>query len=287
MNGRCWETADRQVVAVNALEIVPVGQCSLVRVHRHRVEVPQVGDVVDGWVDHDRAALTCTPAGSCSDSGCQSSQSAGSRSFQRQGGHSRKRIDERTVSEQHAKRLKKCREYQACKRSAAVVEAEFPSDEELQAMLLSAQGRQRFPKTSALLETNKAQAHMAQQPNSVSPEGAAADSEVPVSSGKKGVEKRASKQAATIKPTASNSSGAAAAASTRQPRSKAAKVDSYAESDAEDDEGSEYEEPATRWMCAYCNYPNPLGPGDQEFAGCINCGGLASSDDESDLEEDE
>eukprot|EP00808_Paulinella_micropora_P021713 g55626.t1 len=228
-----------------------------------------------------------TSAGSCSDSGCQSSQSAGSRSFQRQGGHSRKRIDERTVSEQHAKRLKRSREYQACKRSAAVVEAEFPSDEELQAMLLSAQGRQRFPKTSALLETNKAQAHMAQQPNSVSPEGAAADSEVPVSSGKKGVEKRASKQAATIKPTASNSSGAAAAASTRQPRSKAAKVDSYAESDAEDDEGSEYEEPATHWMCAYCNYPNPLGPGDQEFAGCINCGGLASSDDESDLEEDE
>eukprot|EP00808_Paulinella_micropora_P026634 g46001.t1 len=95
---------------------------------------------------------------SAADSGCQSSQSAGSRSFQRQGGHSRKRIDERTVSEQHAKRLKKSREYQACKRSAAVVEAEFPSDEELQAMLLSAQGRQRFPKTSALLETNKAQA---------------------------------------------------------------------------------------------------------------------------------
>eukprot|EP00808_Paulinella_micropora_P015211 g36237.t1 len=346
------------------------------------------------------------------DSGCQSSQSAGSRSFQRQGGHSRKRIDERTVSEQHAKRLKKSREYQACKRSAAVVEAAFPSDEELQAMLLSAQGRQRFPKTDAdrisgatadltreqkisyfkrlasqrsankkakksfnvgqlrkprlaelcqqlglssvgtvpelkeRLQAHMAQqpnsvspegaaadsevpvsrlqnksfnvgklrkprlvelcqqlglssvgtvpelkerlkAHMAQQPNSVSPEGAAADSEVPVSSGKKGVEKRTSKQAATIKPTASNSSGAAAAASTRQPRSKAAKVDSYAESDAEDDEGSEYEEPATRWMCAYCNYPNPLDPGDQEFAGCINCGGLASSDDESDLEEDE
>eukprot|EP00808_Paulinella_micropora_P003878 g9173.t1 len=56
MNGRWWETADRQVVAVNALEIVPVGQCSLVRVHRHRVEVPQVGDVVGGWVDHDRLA---------------------------------------------------------------------------------------------------------------------------------------------------------------------------------------------------------------------------------------
>eukprot|EP00808_Paulinella_micropora_P029126 g49620.t1 len=54
MNGRWWETADRQVVAVNALQIVPVGQCSLVWVHRHRVEVPQVGDVVGGWVDHDR-----------------------------------------------------------------------------------------------------------------------------------------------------------------------------------------------------------------------------------------
>eukprot|EP00808_Paulinella_micropora_P006299 g15848.t1 len=54
MNGRWWETADRQVVAVNALEIVPVGQCSLVWVHRHRVEVSQVGDVVGGWIDHDR-----------------------------------------------------------------------------------------------------------------------------------------------------------------------------------------------------------------------------------------
>ena len=54
--------------------------------------------------------------------------------------------------------LKKSREYQARKLSAAVVEAEFPSDEELQAMLLSEQGRQKFPKTSALLETNKAQA---------------------------------------------------------------------------------------------------------------------------------
>eukprot|EP00808_Paulinella_micropora_P027288 g45231.t1 len=48
MNGRWWETADRQVVAVNALEIVPVGQCSVVWVHRHRVEVPQVGDIVGG-----------------------------------------------------------------------------------------------------------------------------------------------------------------------------------------------------------------------------------------------
>eukprot|EP00808_Paulinella_micropora_P008105 g33627.t1 len=54
MNGRWWETADRQVVAVNALEIVPVGQCSLVWMHRYRVEVPQVGDVVGGWIDHDR-----------------------------------------------------------------------------------------------------------------------------------------------------------------------------------------------------------------------------------------
>eukprot|EP00808_Paulinella_micropora_P016119 g42980.t1 len=54
MNGRWWESADRQVVAVNALEIVPAGQCSLVWVHRHRVEVPQVGDVVGGWIDHDR-----------------------------------------------------------------------------------------------------------------------------------------------------------------------------------------------------------------------------------------
>jgi len=64
--------------------------------------------------------------------------------------HSRARIDESTVSPSHAKRLKKSRQYQQRKRTAEAVAA-VCTDEELQEMLLSKQGQDRFSKTASML----------------------------------------------------------------------------------------------------------------------------------------
>ena len=75
--------------------------------------------------------------------------------------HSRSRIDDSTVSPQHAKRLKKSRDYQQRKRIADAV-ASVCTDEELHEMLLSKQGKDRFSKTAAMLQTNKTEVEAAQ-----------------------------------------------------------------------------------------------------------------------------
>eukprot|EP00808_Paulinella_micropora_P016649 g38187.t1 len=317
-------------------------------------------------------------------------------------GHSRARIDEKIVSAEHAKRLKKSRDYQARKRAVQVVEAEFPSDEELQAMLLSSQRRAKFPKNSALLETNKAQAaaanaineivremptrsahkqtrlkaklvrcqrhddqyqaqrsyiqakrledHMAEAPDSVpsssaaakklasqrsrtkkakksnfsglrkgrlpelcrelglSPDGTVADlrkrledhmaeapDSVPSSSaaassqaakkgGRKGAKKGAKKGA--DKQSASQSSSSQRAVESKRQQRAAAKGVNYEESDAEEDGGSDYEDPTPRWHCTRCNHPNPWAPGDSEFAGCVFCDAFAAEEESSEGSDD-
>eukprot|EP00808_Paulinella_micropora_P014067 g17243.t1 len=75
--------------------------------------------------------------------------------------HSRSRIDESTVSPQHAKRLKKSRDFQQRKRIADAV-ASVCTDEELHEMLLSKQGQDRFSKTAAMLQANKTEVEAAQ-----------------------------------------------------------------------------------------------------------------------------
>eukprot|EP00808_Paulinella_micropora_P032142 g51410.t1 len=75
--------------------------------------------------------------------------------------HSRSRIDESTVSPQHAKRLKKSRDFQQRKRIADAV-ASVCTDEELHEMLLSKQGQDRFSKTAPMLQANKTEVEAAQ-----------------------------------------------------------------------------------------------------------------------------
>ena len=130
------------------------------------------------------------------------------------------------------------------------------------------------------------------------PQGAADDSEAPPSRQRKqaakkaagkGTKKGASKQAAAPVPAsssqvpASSSQSAAASSSSRSASSgRKRKTVNYVESDAEEDDGSDYQEDATRWVCIYCSHPNPLAPGDADFEGCVLCGGLASGDDTED-----
>lgn len=75
--------------------------------------------------------------------------------------HSRQRIDETRVDPQHAKRLEKSRKYQANKRAGRALAAEV-DDEGLEQLLLSKEGRERFPKVSAAFAQNQAQAAAAQ-----------------------------------------------------------------------------------------------------------------------------
>jgi len=81
--------------------------------------------------------------------------------------HSRVRMDEAKVSPKHAKRLLKSRKYQARKRLATDLASAGVTDEQLQEMILSKEGQEKFPATSALIRQNQSQAAAAKAIKSV------------------------------------------------------------------------------------------------------------------------
>jgi len=78
-----------------------------------------------------------------------------------QGNHSRVRVDEMKVSPKHAKKLLKSRKYQAKKRLVTELISAGVTDQHLQEMILSKEGQEKFPETSALIRENKCQASAA------------------------------------------------------------------------------------------------------------------------------
>jgi len=83
--------------------------------------------------------------------------SVSSVSSSKTGPYSRQRIDLSAVDPEHAKRLQKSRKYQETLRSRSTLSKEV-TDEQLQQLLMSKQGQQRFPKTAAIFQQSKAQA---------------------------------------------------------------------------------------------------------------------------------